>query len=82
MERMIILSDGIIINEELFFRYLDQEEDREETDGETYNVEEFKKLTVIKLYAKHKSSRAVARCMGISQSTANLLINKYIKNKA
>lgn len=81
VERMIILSDGIIINEELFFRYLDQEEDREETDGETYNVEEFKKQTVIKLYAKHKSSRAVARRMGISQSTANLLINKYIKNK-
>lgn len=81
VERMIILSDGIIINEELFFRYLDQEEDREETDGETYNVEEFKKQTVIKLYAKHKSSRAVARRMGISQSTANLLINKYIKNR-
>lgn len=81
VERMIILSDGIIINEELFFRYLDQEEDRKETDGETYNVEEFKKQTVIKLYAKHKSSRAVARRMGISQSTANLLINKYIKNR-
>lgn len=78
VERMIILSDGIIIDEDLFLRYLEQE-DPEEINSETTNVEEFKKRTVIKLYSKYKSSRAVAKKMGISQSTANILINKYAK---
>ncbi|MEG0367858.1 MAG: helix-turn-helix domain-containing protein, partial [Coprobacillus sp.] len=81
IERMIILSDNIIIEEGLFFRYLEQEEDIEEIKQEINNVEEFKKQTVIKLYAKHKSGRAIAKKMGLSQSTVNLLINKYIKNK-
>ncbi|WP_051355624.1 sigma-54 interaction domain-containing protein [Acetobacterium malicum] len=78
VERMCILSDKIIVNESLFLQYLDQEEDIEEFDEECFNVEEFKKRTVIKLYAKYKSSRIIAKKMGLSQSTANLLINKYI----
>lgn len=79
VERMCILSDSTIVNESLFFRYLDQEEDIEEAYEESYNLEEFKKRAVIKLYSKYISSRVVAKKMGISQSTANLLINKYCK---
>ncbi|KNZ42754.1 sigma-54 interaction domain-containing protein [Acetobacterium bakii] len=77
VERMCILSDSIIVNESLFLRYLDQEEDIEEAYEESFNVEAFKKRTVIKLYSKYKSSRIIAKEMGVSQSTANLLINKY-----
>jgi len=77
VERMCILSDSIIVNESLFLRYLDQEDDSEEANEDSFNVEEFKKRTVIKLYSKYKSSRIIAKKMGLSQSTANLLINKY-----
>ncbi|MPW24279.1 PAS domain S-box protein [Alkalibaculum sp. M08DMB] len=80
VERMCILSDKTIVDKKLFLQYLDQEEDIEEVYEDCFNVEEFKKRTVNKLYSKYKSSRIIAKKMGLSQSTANLLINKYIIN--
>lgn len=81
VERMCILSDKTVVDKKLFLQYLDQEEDIEEINDECFDVEEFKNRTVIKLYSKYKSSRMIAKKMGISQSTANLLINKYIKEE-
>ncbi|MBF7095685.1 sigma-54 interaction domain-containing protein [Alkalibacter mobilis] len=80
VERMCILSDKTIVDKKLFLQYLDQEEDIHEVYEDCFNLEEFKKRTVIKLYSKYKSSRIIAKKMGVSQSTANSLINKYIKN--
>lgn len=81
VERMIILSERIIIDEGLFLRYLEQEEEVQSVHEEVTNVEEFKKRTIIKLYEQNLSSRQIAKKMGISQSTASLLINKYVKKK-
>ena len=80
VERLVIYADHTIIGETLFWDYL-REEEALPAEGKrhaTYNLEEIKKNLVQEVYAQYKSSRKVAQILGISQSTANRMIQKYI----
>ena len=71
----------MILEEELFWEYLREEGEvpAGPSAQKTYNLEEIKRDLVNEVYTKYKSSRKLAEVIGVSQSTANRLIQKYIR---
>lgn len=83
IERLVVYSEHMILEEELFWEYLREEGEVPAGPAiqKTYNLEEIKRNLVNEVYTKYKSSRKLAEVIGVSQSTANRLIQKYIKGE-
>ncbi|MEG2717869.1 MAG: sigma 54-interacting transcriptional regulator [Eubacterium sp.] len=81
IERLVVYSDHMILDEDLFMEYLCEEGEiptESKACAKTYNLEDIKYNLVSEVYTKYKSSRKLAEIIGVSQSTANRLIKKYI----
>lgn len=61
---------------------LHTEESHEEKINAGKTIQDMEKDMIIKMWEKYQSSYKVAEALGISQSTANRKIRKYVKNKS
>lgn len=85
VERLVILSEGKVIDDEDFRRFTSEEESvASKTLSLDYDsiMEEAERTLIEKSYALHKSSRKMAEALSISQSKAYRLIRKYIYHEA
>lgn len=84
IERLVVMGDNPVIDvnqlPKTLFGITDSEEETEEH-AEQFDerVEQFKASLIHDAYQKYGSSRRVAEHLGISQSKANNLIRKYIR---
>lgn len=86
VERGVLTAEGNFIEPtdlpKSFFRIDNMKYFKEETcEDLTFDeaIEGYEKKIIIKAYEKYKSSRKIAEALGISQSKANRLIQKYIQ---
>lgn len=86
IERMIVMADSMIIDvnqlPKKLFGIFDTEESFELSDSENFDdrVARFESSLIQDAYQKYSTSRSIAEHLGISQTKANNLIRKYIKN--
>jgi transcriptional regulator with PAS, ATPase and Fis domain len=83
IERLVITSDSVIRMSDLPSQLIPEDHTitiQEENSLENI-LEETEKKMIIESYRIHKSSRKVAKDLGLSQTKANKLIQKYCKNE-